>query len=427
MDFLTTSEKIKKLRNELFLKQEDLQDEKVTRGLISMIETGKRELSKNASSKIVHKFKQKAEKLNTVIYIDEDYLMRSPKEDAEIYCLKKLEDDKVDKRTVREVFKISKQFELLEIRAIVYFKLGEIFYNEKNFQQACDNYNKSIESYKDINKNEKLGYIHWKIGSCKASTMLHDTAIEYYHLSQYYCSSYNDTKTSKLCLYSLANSYKILNKIDLALEIIEKYLHDCDEKADYNLYIEANGIKANCYSAKGDYDAAVNIYNFLLSKISDHKDTSIGYFYNNLGLNYYYKNDFKQSMKYFEMAEKFRFDFDNAKLAATLVEKAKVFIKQKQYTEAIKSIELGLIYAKEYKDKKYLLQGNYLLGNIYHDLNDNDNLEKVYLNTAEFIKTNGDNNLISIYNKLAILYLEQRRLKECKNYLLLSGALCKDR
>ena len=54
--------------------------------------------------------------------------------------------------------------------------------------------------------------------------MFHYTAIEYYHLSQYYCSAYNDTKTSKLCLYSLANSYKTINKPDLALEIIEKYL-----------------------------------------------------------------------------------------------------------------------------------------------------------------------------------------------------------
>ena len=150
MDFLTTSEKIKKLRNELFLKQEDLQDEKVTRGLISMIETGKRELSKNAASKIVRKFKQKAEKLNTVIYIDEDYLMRSPKEDAEIYCLKKLEGEKVDRSVVREVLQISEQFELLGVRAIVYFKLGDIFYGEKRFEEACDNYKKSIERYKDI-------------------------------------------------------------------------------------------------------------------------------------------------------------------------------------------------------------------------------------------------------------------------------------
>lgn len=152
MEFLTTSEKIKKLRNELFLKQEDLQDEKVTRGLISMIETGKRELSKNAASKIVNKFRQRAEELNTVIYIDEEYLMRSPKEDAELYCLKKLENQQVDIHIAGEALQIAKQYDLIEVIAIVYFRLGEMFYKEKNFEEACHNYNKSIEIYRDITK-----------------------------------------------------------------------------------------------------------------------------------------------------------------------------------------------------------------------------------------------------------------------------------
>ncbi|WP_026882885.1 helix-turn-helix domain-containing protein [Clostridium akagii] len=426
MHFLTTSEKIKKLRNQLFLKQEDLKDEKVTRGLISMIETDKRDLSPKAASKIADKFNEKAEKLNIVININEDYLLRSPKEDAEIYCLKKLKNAKVNRNIIDRVFKISKQFELIEVRAIGYFKLGEIFENEKDFLEACLSYNKSIEIYKDINKNKKLGYIHWKIGECKVKIMKYDSAIEHYHTSQYYCLACGDTKTMKLCLYSLANSYKKLNKIDTALTIIEEYLGGCDENDDKQLYIEVNCIKATCYEAIDDYDTAADIYNVLLEKISDDKDVLVGYFYNNLGLDYFYKNNLKQSMFYFEMSEKFRFDIDKTNLAATLIEKSNVFIKQKKYIEAIKSIELGLTYAKNYNDMKYLLRGNYLLANIYNKSHNYKNLERIYLEIVLLIKENGDNNLNSIYNKLAILCLEQGKFKECKEYLLLAEVLYKN-
>jgi len=64
MKFLTTAEKLKATRKYLKMKQEDLVDKNLTRGLISMIEIGKREISNNVAMKIYEKFEQEAKRLN---------------------------------------------------------------------------------------------------------------------------------------------------------------------------------------------------------------------------------------------------------------------------------------------------------------------------------------------------------------------------
>lgn len=417
MEFLTPGERIRKLRTKLKLKQEDLQGKNVTRAIISMIETNKRELTHRAAVKIAKKLKKRAEELSIDLYIDKDYLMLSKRKEAEIYCLDQLRGYRKNVIKTREVLKIAAEYGLLEIQAKVYCNLAEICSDERDFYEAYVNYKRAKEIYISINNNEKLGYIYWKIGVCKANNLKYNIAIEYYELSQHYCLVNNDSKTKKLCLYSLANSYKKINEIDLALNTIDKYLSLCDEKEDYRLYIYAYGVKATCYETKKDYDAVIDTYKFMLTKILDSTDIPLGYIYNNLGLAYCYKNDFQESMKYFDLAESFRRKIDKANLSATLIEKANVFIKQNLYAKAIKTIELGLSYAKTYKDSEYLLKGNYILADIYDDLKDNKNLEKTYLKIIKLLKNNDEDNLRQIYNKLAFMYLKNEQVDLCEKYL----------
>ncbi|WP_026884817.1 helix-turn-helix transcriptional regulator [Clostridium akagii] len=424
MKFLTTGEKVRRLRTQLKLNQEDLQTENVTRGLISMIETGRRDVTYKTAVKLVEKFNEKAEELDIISNIDEAYLMRSPKEDAEVYCLNKLMNTEIERSRIDEIFQIANEYELIEVRAKAYCSLGEIYFKEKEFEIACDIYKKAREIYIGINKNEQLGYVYWKLGFCKAEALKYDAAIEYYQISLYYCLEYKDSKTKKLCLYSLANSYKKSNQINLALETVDEFLSVCNEEEDFRLYIFAYVIKATCYEVKKDYDKVIDIYKEALLKVSDDKNIFLGYAYNNLARAYAGKNDFKESIKYFEMAEKFRNDIDKANLAATLIEKSEVLLKQNLIDEAIKSIELGIKYAKEYKYLEYLLKGDYLLGKIYDKIKDNENLEKVYLEIIELVKnTENNDKLKTIYNELAIMYLNQNKIDMCKKYLSLSKKL----
>lgn len=424
MKFLSSGEKIRTLRNQLSLTQEDLQSEKITKGLISMIEADRRDITYDMASKLSEKFNKKADELNTILNIDEDYLMRTPNEDAELYCLNKLKNDDITEASIREVFKLAEEFDLLRVKAETYIKIGQIFSKKRNFEEACAGYDQAIKIYKSMQRNEKLAAIYLKMGLCKTKDFKYDTAIVYYNLSQYYSFVYDDVKTQKLCLYGLANCYRYLNRIDLALETIEKYLIVAN--VDDYYYNHAYNIQANCYESKGDYDKAIDIYKTLLEKSLDKDNVFISYVYNNLGLNYCYKNDFSESIKYFEMAEEIISKIDKSLLSHTLIEKSIVLLKQNIFVDAIKSVELGLKYAKQYNDIEYLIKGNYILADIYGNLKNIDKLVNVYIEMADLlIEHENKKDLNIIYNKLALIYLKQDKTALCEKYLLLSENLLK--
>lgn len=422
MDFLTMGEKVRKLREQLDLNQEDLQTEKVSRGLISMIETGKRDVSYATAIKLAEKFKQKADKLNIILNVDADYLMRSPNEDAELYCLGQLKDDEISQSKINEILQLSEEYDLISIRAKTYFKMGQINEEKKNYEDACKNYEDAIKIYKTMGKDKELGQIYIRLGICKGKNLQHDAAIVYFNLSQYYSFVYDNKELEKFSLQNLAVEYKKIDKVDLALETIEKYLTISNETDTY--YYFALNTKANCYEAKGAYDKAIDTYKNLLNKISNSKKPILGYVYNNLGLNYCHKNDFEESLKYFEMAGEFKSKMDRENLSHTLIEKSNVFLKQDLPEQAIKTIDEGLNYAIEYNDMEYLIKGYYILVSIYDRLNDLVNLENIYIKLAELLKINNDKiKLKSIYDKMALMYLRQDKPSFCQKYLLLSNDL----
>jgi len=149
MEFITNAEKLKNMRKYLKMRQEDLVDENLTRGLISMIEIGKREISNAVALKIYNKFEHKAKILNVELKIDSGFLLRTPSEDAELYCLSKLIEITNDK-DIKEIIEIANKFNLLKTKAMAYGKLGEYFFNRRDYNEAFINYNYSIDIFKKI-------------------------------------------------------------------------------------------------------------------------------------------------------------------------------------------------------------------------------------------------------------------------------------
>lgn len=421
MEFITTGEKVKKIRKYLKITQEELQDESISRGLISMIEIGKRILTKDVAIKLVDKFKQKARKLNINLEIDEGYLLRSPDEDAELYCEKLLKDsnsyDDID-----EVFKIACEFNLFKIKAGYYSKKADLHMNTKDYANAFINYNEALTIYRDINQYEIFPYLYWKIGLCEASLCKYKDALVYFNISERYSIMYGDNNVKQKVMYNKALCYKKVNKLDLALDCIDKYLLLLDEKDD--TYFYANILKSNCYETMGRYDEAIELYNYLCIKLLESDNFLLGYIYNNLGLAYLHKYDFKNSLKYFDMSENIRSLMDKQNLSHTIIEKSEVFIKNNFYNDAIKTIELGLKYASLYKDYEYMLKGNYKLVDIYERLKDTENLKEIYLVIADILKeSNNINELVSIYIKLSLIYLDESDINKARDCLIMSQNL----
>jgi tetratricopeptide (TPR) repeat protein len=419
MKFLNQGQKIRKLRNELRLKQEDLISENITRPLISMIEVGKRNLTYAATNAIIEKFNKKAKELEINLDVDINYLLRSQSEDANIYCLEKLENNNIHD-IFNELIQISDEFDLLEVKAKIYKKMGDSWFDECNYIESFVNYTNAIDIYKGINQDKAIAYIYWKIALCKANLLQYKEALSYFNLARDYAAVYNDIDINEISIYHIAKCYKKLNKIDLAKVHINNYLSICNKDKNFNYYVYANILRANCYEIEEQFDTVIEIYNCLIDEVSDSKSNLLGIIYNNLGLAYFYKDDLKTSVSYFEMAEKLRCEIDKANLSHTLIEKSIVFSKQGLYVEAIKTLELGLINAENYSDVEYLVKGNYMLADIYKILNDAQNLEMVYLRITDLLKNTNSIDIILIYNKLSSMYLDQNNITESKKYLSLS-------
>lgn len=423
MKFLTPGEKIKEIRKCLKMNQSDLQDRSITRGLISMIEIGKRDLTKMAAVKLIEKFNQRAKELNINLDIDENYLLSSASEDAEIYCLKKLENSNIDDN-IDEILVIASEFNLCNVKIQFYIKRADNYLLQKEYDAAFTDYNEAIIICQNLKQYEMFPYLYWKIGFCKAAVTQYTDALAYFNNSRYYSLMYKQTKINQNVLYNEALCYKKLNKLDLAMECIENCLLLSNKKN--NLYFYANILKANCYETLKNYDVAIEIYNNLKTEALKSDDPLLGYIYNNLGLVYFDKADYETSLEYFDKAEKIRSSTDKQNLSHTLVEKSKIYIELHQYSKAIQIINLALKYAEIYKDDDYLLKGNYSLICIYECLNDTANLKEIYIKIADLLKgkkNDSNEELMSVYIKLSLIYLSERDIENAEMYLTISQNL----
>lgn len=423
MEFISISEKFKRLKKQLSMTAEDFEVNGLTLEVINLLETGKTAMSLTNAKKLANVFNKKADKLGFTLNVDFHYLMRSQKEDAKLYCNTQLKNEAIDEQKIRELLEIAKSYDLIEIQAACYFSLGQIIEKKAAYSSACQEYDTAIQMYKSINKEEEIGELYFRMGICKSKVLQPESSIVYLNLSNYYACLYSNKELEKNCLYNLADCYKKTNKINLSLESIDKYLSMASEKTDY-LYNFAYGIKATCYEFLNEYEKAIEIYKIAIKNLEGSRYPFLGHAYNNLGLIYCYKGDFEKSLLYFEMAEKFRASFSPENLGCTLIEKSIVFIRQASYEAAIKTVVEGLRYSKEYNNLEYLIKGYSTLSEIYAKLNDSFNLEQTYLELLELFKvTKNKDKLKSTYDKLALLYSKQDKFDLCQRCLLLSNEL----
>lgn len=421
MDFLTPGQKIKLLRAQLKMRQQDLASHDLTRPYISMIEIGRRGLSYNTAKILADKFNERAKELNTDLEVDSDYILRTPHEDALKYCIEKLSNVKSE-NSLNEIIEIAMKFNLESIKAEAHQKLGDLYFDKHNYEDAFANYNIALDSYKSSNEKNKEPFLYSLLGKCKFNLLQYDEALLYYKRANYYSKIYENGQVLKTSTYNIALCYKKLEDIDMALDYIDKCLSICNEDSDFIEYIYTNILKANCYELKENIDGALSIYNYLITKFLDNQDALLGIVYNNLGLLYLKRDDYVRSLEYFNDAQKIRMQKDKLNLSHTIIEKSTVFIKQGFYNEAITLIELGLEMANNNNDIEYLLKGKYLLVEIYEAIKDQSRLEKTYLSILNLLENTKENHneTLKVYNSLSIFYLKQNDLDKANHYLLMS-------
>ena len=406
MEFLEVGEKIKRVRKKLNMKQRELQDENITRALISMIEIGKRKPSKKNMESIISKFQKKAQKLNIPFELGLSYFLRNAKDDAQVYCSEIL-NGTVSMGQIMDVIEIANKYELSRILGDTYLKLADKRFENLDYINSQVDYINALENCKNINLNDKIPYIYNMLGRCCINQAQNIQALNYFNFAYHYSILYCDDEIKKKAVYNIALCNKKLDKIEDALTYIDIYVSICDKEKDFLVYSYANILKANCYDCQGQVDRSVEVLNKLLKEFSNNAHPLIGYIYNDLGLLYFKQGCFEKSLECFNVSQAIRTEKDMQHLSHTLIEKSILYVQKNLYTEAINLIKSAINLAKKYNDIEYILRGYYELIKIYKLLKSDEEIQDNYIEILNLLTSN---NLESYRDEIIKVCIELMRI-----------------
>ncbi|MDP9751808.1 tetratricopeptide repeat protein [Thermoanaerobacter pentosaceus] len=420
MEFLTPGERVKKIRKMLKMKQRELQAENITRGFISMIEGNRTTMSRETASIIAEKFNKKAQELGVDLNIDGDYLLMTPAEEAEYYCIQKLSRintiENLEK--LKEIFEIADEYKLKRVTALAYIKIGDVMYKNQHYQDAFIDYHRALDILLLNNIKEQLPYVYNMLGACKVALLEYSEAIMYFQRALECAEEVNDIEIKIKASYNNALCYRCIGKPALSIDYIEKCLSVLDKEKDFEHYVYAKSIEANSYRDMKEYDKALEIFKGLVEEIKDDDNPLLGFLYTNIGEIYMGKNDFEKSLEYFNKAERIRRKEDKNLLSHTLIEKANLYIKMGLYKEALSSLEEGLEISYRNKYMEYIVKGSYLLVEVYKKLGNKQAIIETYKKLANILQNMGNRKeALKVYIELALLYIEDNDVSNAKYFL----------
>lgn len=416
MEFLESHEKVKKIRKMLKMTQHDLQGENITRGLISMIEIGRRNITRETANILTQKFKSRAKKMGIKLDIDDEYLLRDSIKEAEYYCIKKLKDNP-SKEEIEAILDIGERFRNKLIKAEANMRMADIYYDNNEYYDAFVSYMEALDLYNKISNISNHGYIYNRLGVCKSRNSDYLEALVYYNKAYVYSKDTNDIDALKKSLYNIGRTYKKLEKYDTAIQYLNEYIGLIDKESEFKNYVYACILIASCYKSKNQVQKTIDIYNKLISMCGEMDDELLGYIYNNLGNTYSDLEMFEESVECFDIAIMRKQNTSKLSLAYTYVNKARTLVKMKEYDNALDLIYESLSLSKEREDKEHQIEMYYTLADIYMRIEDTKNLKKLYLNLIQILKDDRKYDLAKVYSKLADIALQEGDIEACKKYI----------
>ncbi|QAA33847.1 helix-turn-helix transcriptional regulator [Clostridium manihotivorum] len=397
MNFYNPNEKIRLMRKRFNMNQADLEDANMTRAFISMMESGKRNVSKASSKILTSKFNAKAIEFGVDISLDDEYFYRKPQEDARFYCNNELLKDNTHEQ-LEELIEIAKEFELDDILAEIYKLNADKYFLEANFIDAFINYSNCLGKYKELKNIKEQLYIYNSLGICKAKRSEHEEAIFYYNQAIVYAKEENDTNYFLKASFNLALAYSYLKKYEECIELLEKNIFTSNIPVTEDVIINAKVLKANMLYNMGKKDEVLKEYIDIIASAEDKESNLMGVVYNNLALFYCDSDNFEESLKYISYSQKIKNKVDKTTLSNVLNTKARLFLKQGHYDQSIMLFELAISLAEQYKNFLSLIQ-NYM--ELIKALELSQDLEKLEYTIISFIN-----------------FLEEHEISEGRNYAL---------
>jgi HTH-type transcriptional regulator, quorum sensing regulator NprR len=423
LEFLNPGEKVKNIRKLLGLKQERLEEIGVSRNFISMVEHDKRKLNKRTAGKVLDIFQGKAKELDIDLNIDVKYLLTTAAEEATVFCREKINLE-LSMEEIASLIDLCNKYRIVkDILPSLYMKKANLLFGRTIYDEAFVHYYNAFEIYNDNGDLTNKAFVFNKLGKCKLMTLDLSESLAYFIRAYNLSIECGNVTIKKYSLYNLALVYGRLDKLEEAQTYIDNYISLCDSKSDFYEVVDAEVLQAFYFAKEGKYEESIETYLKILTKETKIKDTSLALIYNNLGVDYFEINNLENSIEYFNKAQHLRETRDISKLCRTLIDKSKVYIKNKLTNEAIRLLNEGLDMAIIYSDLEYIITSYNLLEEIYTSLHDKNSLNLLYKKILFILKNKANNqHMVNIYTTICVKSLihdcDKQDNEEYKNKLM---------
>ncbi|QAA32350.1 tetratricopeptide repeat protein [Clostridium manihotivorum] len=377
MNFCSPNEKIKLMRKRFMVNQSDLELPNMTRAFISMMESGKRNVSKASSQKLVSRFKEIASKKSVNLDIDDEYFSRQPEEDARYYIERKLEDNKNGHQCYEKLIEIADRFNLDESLALLYKLDGEDYVKDKDYYNGFIRYSDALGKYKELKDENEQAYIYKQLGLCKLKRSIYDEAVYYFNQALSY--SYKNEKLKETFFWAnhdLALVYVQTKEYDKCLKVLDKSILNKSNNAPRTFVRNARLVKANVLKELKNYKEAIAEYFALVDELADSDDILLSYLYNNIGEYYYEIEKYDESLEYISKAQLLKNKVDKKTLPNTLNTKGRVLYKLGYVEESIMVFQLAIDIAEEFQQFNMMYENYRDIISIYEKCKDYNKIKE---------------------------------------------------
>ncbi|QAA34361.1 helix-turn-helix transcriptional regulator [Clostridium manihotivorum] len=377
MEFYLPSEKIKLMRKKFRANQADLEGENMTRAFISMMESGKRTVSKASSKKLVEKFIDIAKRIHVNLELDDEYFSRLPEEDARYYCKNELKSEQaLSHKHLEDLIKIEQSFNLDDLLADTYKRSGILYLNEMEYSKAFIYLHNALGKYKEIREFIPQVEVLCYLGKCKLRANQFDDSIFFYKQAVAYAEEYKVQDNYYIASHALATVYGQIKEYDKCLEVLNNNIISKKDKADKLVLVNAEVMRATILLDTDKNHEAGKAFFEVIPEVGAVDKSLLGLVYNNIAEYYYKIENYKKALFYISEAQKHKLETNKKFLSSTLGLKGKILHAQGMREESILLYELAIDLAEQYSRFDMLVDNYKELVKILEEKNDLERIEQ---------------------------------------------------
>lgn len=430
MRIMSTGEKIKKLRTDIGLNQDDLTNDEITRSLISMIENNKRNLTYRAAKVIAAALNQYYPNLGKKI--TPDFLLETEIEQAQRIIKEKLEEmqqlfenpspqnEAQVQKGIKGLIEFAKEWKLDSVVAELQMTRGKFYYETYQYNDALQDFFSAQAYYLKSEQYDKVASLYNLMGTSHYQLMLIDQALLYFSQLETILDLHrpqNYDRMKMLLVFNQMLCHRRQNKYDLVLKgaSIFKELPYYDD----DFYQRAIILEANTYRDIQHYDKAIKLYDKLLKKPDKLTIDNLMLVYENCAELYEMKGNYEKSLYYINSAFEYKDKVETNYFPYLLQCKAKIYWKLRKIDKAINLIDTGLLLAEKVTKIETLLDLHLLLVEIHLYTSKYTTAENNLNKLEEFITANNvKEKLIELYTYYIELYCKTSNIDKCLEYTL---------